>query len=155
MSEKKYRVSDYMQTNPLVLSPSSTLKEAIQSMIGSKANGAVVLDENKKVVGILSSWDIIQYIVPDYLEQDKHLATFESGDVFAERTLELQNDPISNFMSTALHTCKADHFIMEVATLLSEFHIRQLPVVDENGVLVAYINRTDIKRAIGDVLGIN
>lgn len=154
MEEKKFLVSDYMQTKALTLSPDTSLKEAIRMMIESKTNGAVVVGENNKVVGILSSWDIIQYIVPEYLEQDMHLATFESGDIFAIRTLDLQNDPISKFMSTSLHTCKADHSIMEAATLLSEFHIRQLPVVDDNETLVGYINRTDIKRAVGNVLGI-
>ncbi|OGH66520.1 MAG: hypothetical protein A3B90_00760 [Candidatus Magasanikbacteria bacterium RIFCSPHIGHO2_02_FULL_41_13] len=143
-----------MQTKTLTLSPNTSLKEAVRMMIESKTNGAVVVGQNNKVVGILSSWDIIQYIVPEYLEQDMHLATFESGDIFAIRTLELQNDPISKFMSTSLHTCKADHSIMEAATLLSEFHIRQLPVVDDNEILVGYINRTDIKRAVGNVLGI-
>lgn|SRR3989338_10692692 len=154
MEEKKFLVSDYMQTKTLTLSPNTSLKEAVRMMIESKTNGAVVVGQNNKVVGILSSWDIIQYIVPEYLEQDMHLATFESGDIFAIRTLELQNDPISKFMSTSLHTCKADHSIMEAATLLSEFHIRQLPVVDDNEILVGYINRTDIKRAVGNVLGI-
>jgi CBS domain-containing protein len=154
MEEKKFLVSDYMQTKTLTLSPNTSLKEAVRMMIESKTNGAVVVGQNNKVVGILSSWDIIQYIVPEYLEQDMHLATFESGDIFAIRTLDLQNDPISKFMSTSLHTCKADHSIMEAATLLSEFHIRQLPVVDDNEILVGYINRTDIKRAVGNVLGI-
>jgi len=155
MAEKKYLVSDYMQTKTVTLSPNSTLKEAVAVMIQAKTNGAVVVDENKKVVGILSSWDIIEYIVPNYLEEDRHLASFESADVFEQRVVELQNDPISKFISKEVHTSKADHSIMEAATLLSEFHIRQLPVVDDNGILVGYINRTDIKLAIGAILGIN
>ena len=42
---------------------------------------------------------------------------------------------------------------MEAAALLSTFHIRQLPVVDNDGNLVGYINRTDIKLAVGRALG--
>ncbi len=121
-------------------------------MLDQKTNGLVVVDEDRHVLGILSSWDIIAYLVPDYLENDKHLATFEAGDVFEERVKEIQNDPVSKFMSSQVHTTRPDHSLIEAATLLSEFHIRQLPVVDENGVLVGYLNRTDIKKAIGDVL---
>ena len=68
---------------------------------------------------------------------------------------ELKDDPIAKFMSAKVHTCKANHSLMEAATLLSEFRIRQLPVVDDDGVLVGYLNRTDIKKAIADVLGLS
>lgn len=155
MPEKKFLVSGYMQPKAVTLAPEATFREAAELMVRTKTNGLVVVDAENKVVGILSSWDLIQYVVPDYLEEDKHLAAFESGDLFASRIQELQNDPISKFMSTSVHTCNSDASLMEAATLLSEFHIRQLPVVDEAGVLVGYINRTDIKKAMGDVLGIN
>lgn len=150
-----FRVADYMKTNVISLPPTATMQEAIALMIEKHTNGLVVIDENQKVAGILSSWDIIQYIVPDYLEADKHLASFEAGDVFAKRITELKDRPISDFMSKQVHTCQAEHALMEAATMLSEYRIRQLPVVNAEGTLVGYINRTDIKRAMGDVLGLN
>lgn len=151
---KKYLVKDYMKHKVVSLSPKQSVKEAIRAMIEHKTNGLVVVDEDKKVAGILSSWDIIAYLVPDYLEMDKHLASFESGDVFEKRIKEVEDDPVSKFMSKHVHTIKPTHSLMEASTLLSEFHIRQLPVVDESGTLIGYLNRTDIKRAIGDVLNI-
>ena len=123
-------------------------------MIKNKTNGLVVIDESSKVAGILSSWDIIQHIVPDYLEEDMHLASFESGDVLIKRTLGAADDPITKFMTSNVHVVKPHETLMEAAAILSEFKIRQLPVVDDNGVLVGYLNRTDIKEAIGDILGI-
>ncbi|PJC38890.1 hypothetical protein CO044_02550, partial [Candidatus Peregrinibacteria bacterium CG_4_9_14_0_2_um_filter_38_9] len=116
--------------------------------------GIVIIDNENKVAGILSSWDLIQYLVPDYLEEDKHLASFETGDTFSTRIDELENDSIMNFASKKVHTIKKTHSIMEAAALLSEFHIRQLPVVDDENKLIGYLNRTDVKKAIGDVLKI-
>lgn len=151
---KKYIVSAYMSTSPVTINKQTTLHDAIKILIEKNTNGAVVVDNSNKVVGILSSWDIIQYIVPDYLEKDMHLAAFESEDTFSARIHELASDPITKFCSSKVHTIKATHSIMEAAALLSEFRIRQLPVVDEDGKLIGYINRTDIKKAIGDVLKI-
>ena len=131
-----------------------TFTDALKAMLKHRTNGIVVVDEKNHVVGILSSWDLIQYVVPDYLEEDRHLAAFESADVFAKRARVVKDEPISKFMSKHVYTTKAEHSIMEAAALLSEFRIRQLPVVDEAGTLVGYINRTDIKKAIGDVLGL-
>lgn len=151
---KKYTVSAYMSTKPVTINQQATLHDAIKILIEKNTNGAVVVDHSNKVVGILSSWDIIQHIVPDYLEQDMHLASFESEDTFDARIHELADDPITKFCSSKVHTIKATHSIMEAAALLSEFRIRQLPVVDDAEKLIGYINRTDIKRAIGDVLKI-
>lgn len=147
-----YRVSDYMRESVLTLQPTATLREAVVSMVDGKTNGLVVIDTENHVAGILSSWDIIQYIVPDYLEADRHLAAFEAGSVFEERVAQLANEPISKFMTDKVHTIQATASIMSAAIILSEFRIRQLPVVDEHEKLVGYLNRTDIKAAVFDAL---
>ncbi len=154
MQHRKYIISEFMNTNVITISKNATLKQAVEAMIKNKTNGLVVIDESSKVAGILSSWDIIQHIVPDYLEEDMHLASFESGDVLIKRTLGAADDPITKFMTSNVHVVKPHETLMEAAAILSEFKIRQLPVVDDNGVLVGYLNRTDIKEAIGDILGI-
>lgn len=154
MQHRKYIISEFMNTNVITIPNNATLKQAVEVMIKSKTNGLVVINESNKVAGILSSWDIIQHIVPDYLEEDAHLASFESGDVLIQRTIESANDPIAKFMTANVHVVKPHETLMEAATILSEFKIRQLPVVNDDGVLVGYLNRTDIKEAIGDILGI-
>ena len=141
-----------MRSPVVTLHPEANLEEAVNMMVEKKTNGVVVTDAEGHVAGILSGWDIIQHIVPDYLEEDKHLADFEAGIVFEKRVAQLANDPISKFMTHDVHTVQAQSSLMSAATVLSEFRIRQLPVVDENGMLVGYLNRTDIKKAIHDAL---
>lgn len=148
-----YFVRDWMRTEVKTASPSTTISEMVTLMLEQKTNGIVIVDADQKVVGILSSWDIIQYIVPDYLEEDKHLASFESADTFALRIKQVADDPVSKCMTKEVKIIHPDDPLMEAITLLSEFHIRQLPVVDDSGTLVGYLNRTDIKRAVGNVYG--
>lgn len=130
----------------------TTFKEAVQIMTKENINSLVIVDKNNKVIGILSSWDIVEYIVPDYLEEDKHLASFEAADMFKIRTMQVANDPIGKFMRKRVHVIKSENSLMETATVLSEFHVRQLPVVDDTGSPVGYINCSDIKKAIGNIL---
>lgn len=144
-----------MQKQVATISKTATFKEAVEKMIHAKTNGLVVINGDNKVIGIISSWDLIQHIVPDYLEEDKHLASFESPDVFEKRIQEVQDNPITKFMTMKVLTVMSTDSIMEASTLLSEFRIRQLPVVNEEKKLVGYINRTDIKRAVGEALGIS
>lgn len=150
--DNQWLVSDFMRTTLVTLPLSATMKGAIDIMIRERTNGVVVVDEKGYVAGILSSWDIIQHIVPDYLEEDKHLASFEATDIFATRSRELADDPITKFMTHNVHTVQPGHSIMQAAALLSTFRIRQLPVVDNQGKLIGYLNRTDVKLAVGKAL---
>lgn len=152
MQNKKFTVADYMRREMTTLSGEATLREAVALMLERKTNGLVITNDDRKVVGILSSWDILHLIVPDYLEDDKHLASFESGDVFIERVRECADILVKTFMTKEVHSVKESHTVMEATTLLTEYRIRQLPVTNEAGQLVGHLSRTDIKRAIGDAL---
>ena len=151
---KKYLVSDYMRSPVISIRPEASMRDAIALMLKEKTNGLVVTDQNNTLKGILSSWDIIEYIVPDYLEKDMHLAAFEDGSTFVIRIRELANDPVSNIMTSQVHAVKASSTIMEATTTLSEHQIRQLPVIDDQNKVIGYLNRTDIKKIIGEVLGL-
>ena len=55
---------------------------------------------------------------------------------------------IKNVMTKEVCVIKKEATLMEAAALLSQYRIRQLPVVDDAGILCGYLNRTDIKFAI-------
>ena len=143
-----------MNPNVVTIARGAMIAEAFRIMIEKKTNGLVVLSPDEKVAGILSSRDLISYVIPDYLEDDRHLASFESDDVLIKRVKRVGGDDIEKCMTAKVYTIKSDRSLMEAATLLSQYKIRQLPVTDDAGNLKGYINRTDIKRAIGDILGI-
>ena len=149
-----YFVKDWMSQRGLSISKDVSLKEAVQIMIREKTNGLVVTEDDK-VVGIVSSWDLIRHVVPDYLEDEGgSLGSFEAEPEFAKRAQQVAEDKVEKLMTKNVHTVKPDDTLMEAATMLSEHGIRQLPVVDDNFKLIGYINRTDLKAAIGDVLDI-
>lgn len=150
--KKKCTVADYMRSPAITAKITTTFQEAVDIMVKENINSLVIVDADGKVIGILSSWDLVEYVVPDYLEEDKHLAAFESADMFKTRTRQVANDPIGKFITKRVHTISKESSMMETATTLSEYHVRQMPVVDEKGYPVGYINCSDIKKAIADVL---
>lgn len=151
----QFTVKDYMREDVIDIKETSSLKDAVASMVQKKTNALVVTDDDRHVTGIITSWGIIESIVPDYLEEDKHLAAFEAGHIFAKRVNQLADTPVKELMSTNVHVIQPDDSLMHTATQISQFHIRQLPVVNKEGILVGYINHTDIKHAIADVLEID
>jgi len=132
----------------------ATFKDVLALLISSKRNGVFVVDDGQRVKGVISIWDLIEHVVPDYLESDKHLAPFESGSVLIDRVKTVANDSIDQFMTKDVHTVHEGSNLMEVATMLSEHRLRQLPVINDEGVLVGCINRTDVKLVMGEILNI-
>ena len=149
-----YLVQDYMRDDVKTIAKSASIKEAISLMAEHRTNALVIVSKDNEVEGIVTSWGIIESTVPDYLEDDKHLASFESSDVFADRVKVVASIRVEDVMSTDVHTISPQDSLMEAATRISQFHIRQLPVVTEENKLVGYINHTDIKWAIANILGI-
>ncbi len=154
MTPKPPYVKSYMQTNVNIIDQRATLSEAIALMVAKKTNGLVVINGDNKLHGILSSWDIIKYVVPDYLEHDRSLSNFASADIFVERVKKVANDPIKKFITSKVVTVFEDDTLIEAATRLTENQIRQLPVISKDKKVIGYINRTDIKYAIADILGV-
>lgn len=144
-----------MSTRRITIEKTATLAEAVKHMITEKTNGLVVTNSKNGIEGIISSWDIIKHVVPDYLENEDNLSSFEAEEVFAARVKQVANDVVEKFMTKNVHTAHPADTLMDAASVLAEQGIRQLPIVNDQGVFIGYINRTDIKRAIGEVLNIN
>jgi acetoin utilization protein AcuB len=64
-------VREVMTRNVMSVTQNDDIKEAIELMIENKITGLPVLDQNEKLVGIVSAIDILQYCL-DLLEQTEH-----------------------------------------------------------------------------------
>lgn len=154
MNSTNFLVKDYMRTVVPTVSHGATLKEAVASMLNCGTNGLVVLGDDNRVSGIISSLDVISYLMPRYEEGDERLVLFETEGAFLDRVQIVIDHPVTRFMRQPVRVIQPYRTLFEAAALLSEFRIRQLPVVDELGYLVGCITRTEIKRAIGHALGL-
>lgn len=145
--------SQVMVTDVLTFAPSENVQEAMARLVERDIDAAPVVDGDGRVVGMLSTGDLIiqetRLHVPTvisllgaYLELPSSARHFEHdlqralGATVAE---VMTNDPV---------TCRVDDNLEQVATLLHEHDVSRLPVLDDGGALVGIISRGDIVRAI-------
>jgi CBS domain-containing protein len=57
------RVTDIMTTYVVAVTPDSTLRDAIRLMTADNIHRVVVLDEHKRIVGIVSSMDVMRALL--------------------------------------------------------------------------------------------
>jgi IMP dehydrogenase len=105
--------------DPVTLHQNATLEEALQLMKENRIGGIPIVDQDRKLVGILTNRD---------LRFEKKL-----------------NRPVSEVMtSSQLVTAKAGTSLKEAEGILQQHKIEKLPVVDDNNRLVGLITYRDI-----------
>ena len=122
-------VRDYMATRLVTLKPDTEILRAVHTLVDRDIAGAPVLDEDGRLVGILTEKDCMKAAVN---------ATYYTD--FAVR--------VSDFMSTDVETVSPDDGIVDIAKKFIESRYHRYPVI-ENSRLVGQISRRDVMRAIG------
>ena len=123
-----------MTTNLLLFSPEQTLLEAIENLIKWRVSGAPVVDEDGRMVGMLSELDCLRMLASDefYLQQQ------EDGAL------------VSQFMSTGWRTIPPDLGIYAISHYFLTSPVRRLPVVEREK-LIGQVSRRDVLRGMDEM----
>tara|TARA_B100000795_G_scaffold263371_1_gene242473 strand:+ start:4025 stop:4537 length:513 start_codon:yes stop_codon:yes gene_type:complete len=123
-------IKDFMSVNPLTLTPATHIMDAIHEMLVRKVTGGTVLDDQGRVVGIISEIDLL-----DKLEQ---IAYYQEGDAC-----------IGDLMCSEVDVLPAEITLFEAARILIKHKRRRMPVV-EDGRFIGQISCRSILQAFKD-----
>ncbi len=124
------RARDYMSTDLVAFTPDTDIHRAIGILLKNRFSGAPVVDEQGKLVGVLSSKDCLRV-------------------AFSASYHKEPGGTVSDYMSREVKTVDAAADIVEVAEMFVKGPYRRFPVM-ENGRMVGLLNRRDILKAIED-----
>lgn len=137
------KVADVMSTEVRTIAADAPLKEAATVMVGSGVSGLPVVDDDRKVVGIITEADFVTVEANRaWGRQRRRLLANFFGDA-APPNAKL----VSEVMSTDLHTIDSGSSITEAARMMIDCGVKRLPVVLPDGTLDGIISR-------GDVMGV-
>ena len=121
---------DYMTAQPVVVKPDTNIFNVIHEIIVHKVSGASVVDENKKLVGVISEIDCLRAILDgSYYNQVGGTA--------------------ADFMTAEVETVSTPIDILAVATRMVANQRRRIPV-GENGKFIGQLSVRSILKAIKD-----
>ncbi|MBE8540482.1 CBS domain-containing protein [Geoglobus acetivorans] len=116
----KQKVAEYMTRNVITLRPDNTVEEAIDIIEKTGHDGFPVVDENGKLVGYISSMDLLR----------KDL-----------------NAKIKDVMTRSLYVAREYMDLKDAARVMFRTGHSKLPVVDDEGRIKGIITNTDIIRS--------
>ncbi len=121
------KISDYMSPNVLTFKPEDSVIKALRILVKKGRSGAPVVDNEGKLVGILSEIDCLKEALNDGYYQEV-------------------GDRVADHMTTELDMVRQDDDIITCADYFMKGR-RRLPVMDDDK-LVGIITRQDFARAL-------
>ncbi len=142
------KVEDFMERDVTAVFADETVEEFIHACVRQFRSGLPVVDEEMRVIGIMTERDVIHEIVPSYMEMLHSTSFIPDTNITKNRLEEIKDKPISEYMRKDVNVLKTTDTLLSAATLVLKHGYRFLPVVDEEGHLAGIVTRSLILEAL-------
>ena len=152
------KVLDIMEPLTHWLTPEMTLHEAVTVMHQAKrghglsVNAIVVLDSERRLVGIVSTTDILRAIIPSHMFFDDDHDSMSWEALRRDGIAKTKNIRVQNIMTEDVRTIRTGESILRCADRLLSEQIRRLPVIAMDGKVVGVIYIRDVYNAVTELL---
>ncbi|BAU50434.1 signal transduction protein [Sulfurifustis variabilis] len=139
-------VKDIMTTAVKTAHPDSLIREVAMVMCFNKISGMPVVDDDGRIVGMISEKDILWGMFPDLQDfmGNPEVADFEA---FERDYKDVVNLKVQNLMTTRVYAVEPTMPVLKAASMMFRHRLRRLPVAD-NGKLVGIVSVGDVHKAI-------
>jgi CBS domain-containing protein len=153
--------SDIMTRDPLTVSPTDMLRDALQLMVDNHVTGLPVVDKAGHCLGVISASDILSY---------EHEHADEAEDVNADKARYFDHErnrweslrastfalehfghiPVGELMSSQVVSIPSDAPVGDVARLMIDQEVHRVMVISDSQYLLGTISAIDIVQLVAD-----
>jgi CBS domain-containing protein len=144
----KTTARDIMSTAFPTLRPEVPIAEAVKLFKHSEAGGRrvfgiMVTDDDGRLVGMLSMYDILLFIRPKHIHIWGMMDDIDIAGVIANACQQAKPIRVGDLMTADVVTVSPQTHLMMVLDLMIKKHIRRLPVI-ENGKIAGIVYISDL-----------
>lgn len=137
-------VREVMNTDVRKVRPDAPLARVARKLVDSPHSLVHVVDGEDKLLGIISTIDVLRLLMPFYMESNL-ARSLPRGLHHVEEAYQHKKDlTAAELMHSDITSITPRDHILHAEALIRERTINALPVVDEDGVLVGEISRREV-----------
>lgn len=144
------KVADYMIKDVVAISSDKSFEKVRDLFKNNSFDAFPVVDENRKLLGIVSRTDLLKIFVPEYFSligDISFVKDFGAMEIDHKSAGMMEKLLVAGDIMTAkVTTITPDSSLFKAVALMRKYNIRVLPVVEGN-TLVGVISRTDLMNA--------
>ena len=141
--KRELSVSDVMKRKVITVKREDSLKTVANLMFKHRISGLIVVDDEDRVVGMISNRDLIKAALPDYQSLISNLAMSYDSESFENVLRTEENIRVLQLMDTNVESIGENTSVVEAAALMLFKDLRRVPIV-KNGKLAGVITISDI-----------
>lgn len=131
----QYQVQDVMTPEPMCVTEKVSIGEAVEIFDQHDFNGLPVIDENGRLIGMVTKLDALKaFVFTPALKVPPYQA--------------IMAKPVSTIMNQEVMTVEAERPLTRVLSRMIESRFKSFPVVDDDGVVTGVVSREDVLRAL-------
>jgi CBS domain-containing protein len=144
------KARDVMASNVITADPNASVQEAARILHTNHISALPVVDQNGKLVGIISEGDLVRRVE---LETEScrswwlELVAGRSKEVMAHEYIKSHSRKVADVMTTEVITAAPNTPLRDIAKLLEQHRIKRVPVVERDRI-VGLVSRANLVRAL-------
>ncbi len=143
----KTTAADIMTSQFTTLLPETPVSEAVRifrqvfEQKGRRLFGMLVIDEDHRLAGMLSMYDILLYLRPKHIHVWGAMEDLEIAEVIDAAGKRIKSIQVGDIMTPDVVTIGPDANLMMVLNVMISKHVRRLPVVEDQRIIgIVYIS---------------
>ena len=137
-------ISDYMTADPLTITADMFLSEARQLLTDNHFRHLPVVDEDKKLIGVVTDRDL----------RSAYPASILSEESFQGALKEVEKTPVSKIMSRKCSCLAMDSTLDDALMVFDRDKVGALPVVTDDDVVIGIFSMRDLTAAYKKLFGV-
>lgn len=141
------KISEIMKKKVLTVAPNDPIRKVAALICENHISGIPVVDNEERLVGIVSEKDVLKAMYPTYEEFFDDPLTNMNFERMEDRYKDVGSHPVKEIMTPNVVTLPPDTPILKAASTMILRRIRRIPVVHD-GKLVGIVSQGDIHQAM-------
>lgn len=149
------RIRNMMHDSLAVVGPDVTFSELLLAYRDTDSRLVYVVDAAGKLLGVVSSYDILRAMLPFYLDSNLVKALPDDEAVIRQAFASCKGQSVTEIMTTDFVAVKPDDLFLEAEALIAERGVNVLPVLNDQGKLVGEVSRRAILKYLAVHCGLD
>jgi CBS domain-containing protein len=148
-SSAPHRIADVMSREVPTVSPDAALDEILDRVVGSPVKRVIVVDSERRPLGIITDTDLVQRLSPDastgVVEILRSKIPIDSIGGEARKHLQrIRGRRAAEIMTAPAISVREDTPFADAIAVSAERHVKRFPVVDREGKLAGIVGRMEL-----------
>lgn len=141
------KIKDIMIKKVITIKSGATVEKAARILVKNNISGAPVVDDNGKMIGMISEKDLFKDLYPNFRDILRDIKFLLSKNKIKYQIEKKKKIIVDNIMTEKIITINENDSLLKAGSLMLTERIHRIPVT-RNGRLVGIVSRRDIFRKL-------